>query len=246
MDFPPAVHTEFCQYLLSLCNLLDEWWGGLSHYTFKRLELHIAYSTLLAPRIGGRHWGCFLCHARARRQGSRTLDEKTGRNSPRAVSAGGLYVNYIMGLVMGGVVPFAQHTLAWSSALHILSNPASFNELATDISELAQIQQCQVGKIIYVWRSLPDCLLYALKLILPWAPDGLDEYPRFNAEKVRKQSAQCHGVRQESDTHTLKTYVLIDLIHTRVTYGVWECKYVYIYILTKYVHTMLHIRPMQK
>lgn len=65
---------------------------------------------------------------------------------------GGLYVNYIMGLVMGGVVPFAQHTL--------------------------------VGKIIYVWRSLPDCLLYALKLILPWAPDGLDEYPRFNAEKA--------------------------------------------------------------
>lgn len=111
VDFPPAVHTEFCQYLLSLCNLLDEWWGGLSHYTFKRLEF-IAYSTLLAPRIGGRHWGCFLCHARARRQGSRTLDEKTGRNSPRAVSAGGLYVNYIMGLVMGGVVPFAQHTLA--------------------------------------------------------------------------------------------------------------------------------------
>ena len=112
MDFPPAVHIEFCQYLLSLCNLLDESWGASHTILFKRLELHIAYSTLLAPRIGGRHWGCFLCNARARRQGSRTLDEKTGRNSPRAVSAGGLYVNYIMGLVMGGVVPFAQHTLA--------------------------------------------------------------------------------------------------------------------------------------
>jgi len=40
-----------------------------------------------------------------------------------------------------------------------------------------------VGKIIYVWRSLPDCLLYALKIILPWSPDDLDRYPRFNAEK---------------------------------------------------------------
>lgn len=65
---------------------------------------------------------------------------------------GVLYVNYIMGLVMGGVVPFTQHTL--------------------------------VGKIIYVWRSLPDCLLYALKIILPWSPDDLDRYPRFNAEKA--------------------------------------------------------------
>ncbi|CAK8994488.1 Uncharacterized protein SCF082_LOCUS3959 [Durusdinium trenchii] len=65
---------------------------------------------------------------------------------------GVLYVNYIMGLLMGGVVPFAQHTL--------------------------------VGKIIYVWRSLPDCLLRALKLILPWAPDDLERYPRFNAEKA--------------------------------------------------------------
>ena len=85
--------------------------GGASHTILLR-DLNCTLPTLLAPRIGGRHWGCFLCHARARRHGSRTLDEKTGRNSPRAVSAGGLYVNYIMGLVMGGVVPFAQHTLA--------------------------------------------------------------------------------------------------------------------------------------
>ncbi|CAJ1411104.1 unnamed protein product [Effrenium voratum] len=65
---------------------------------------------------------------------------------------GVLYINYIMGFVMGAAVPFLQHTL--------------------------------VAKIIYVWRSLPDCLLHVLKLILPWAPDGIDLYPRFNAEKA--------------------------------------------------------------
>ena len=65
---------------------------------------------------------------------------------------GVLYVNYLMGLLMGGIVPFAQHTL--------------------------------VAKIIYVWRALPDCLLWVLKLILPWAPDDIEVYPRFNAEKA--------------------------------------------------------------
>lgn len=65
---------------------------------------------------------------------------------------GGLYVNYIVGFLMGCVVPFVQHTL--------------------------------VAKIIYVWRALPGCLLYALKVILPWAPPDIDVYPRFNAEKA--------------------------------------------------------------
>eukprot|EP00439_Symbiodinium_sp_Y106_P084800 s53_g26.t1 len=64
----------------------------------------------------------------------------------------GLYVNYIVGFLMGCVVPFVQHTL--------------------------------VAKIIYVWRALPGCLLYALKVILPWAPPDIDVYPRFNAEKA--------------------------------------------------------------
>lgn len=41
-----------------------------------------------------------------------------------------------------------------------------------------------MAKIIYVWRALPDCLLWVLKLILPWAPDDLEVYPRFNAEKA--------------------------------------------------------------
>eukprot|EP00930_Biecheleria_cincta_P023955 TRINITY_DN17219_c0_g1_i1.p1 TRINITY_DN17219_c0_g1~~TRINITY_DN17219_c0_g1_i1.p1 ORF type:complete len:1084 (-),score=132.54 TRINITY_DN17219_c0_g1_i1:296-3262(-) len=46
------------------------------------------------------------------------------------------------------------------------------------------VQHNLVSKIIYVWRALPDCLLYALKVILPWAPGDIDSYPRFNAEKA--------------------------------------------------------------
>lgn len=38
-------------------------------------------------------------------------------------------------------------------------------------------------KMIYVWRCLPECGLWILKVFLPWAPESLDEYPRRNAEK---------------------------------------------------------------
>lgn len=65
---------------------------------------------------------------------------------------GMLYVNYLMGLVLANMLPWAQHNL--------------------------------VAKIIYVWRALPDCLLFVLKLLLPWAPEGIDKYPRFNAERA--------------------------------------------------------------
>lgn len=51
-------------------------------------------------------------------------------------------------------------------------------------SMLPWVQHNLVAKIIYVWRALPDCLLFVLKLILPWAPEGIDKYPRFNAEKA--------------------------------------------------------------
>eukprot|EP00928_Gymnodinium_smaydae_P089833 TRINITY_DN7372_c0_g3_i1.p1 TRINITY_DN7372_c0_g3~~TRINITY_DN7372_c0_g3_i1.p1 ORF type:complete len:1087 (+),score=170.82 TRINITY_DN7372_c0_g3_i1:32-3292(+) len=72
------------------------------------------------------------------------------RNMYLMLMPGQLFVNTIMGLVMGNVVPFMQHSL--------------------------------VQKIIYAWKALPDFLLVALKLILPWAPESVDHYPRRNAE----------------------------------------------------------------
>jgi len=44
------------------------------------------------------------------------------------------------------------------------------------------LQANLVAKIIYVWKCLPDKLLFLLKALLPWSPDNVDKYERRNAE----------------------------------------------------------------
>ncbi|CAE7858159.1 gpmB [Symbiodinium microadriaticum] len=44
------------------------------------------------------------------------------------------------------------------------------------------LQANLVAKIIYVWKCLPEKLLFLLKALLPWSPDNVDKYERRNAE----------------------------------------------------------------